>query len=134
MNKVFLGGTCAESEWRDDLIRVLDVPYFNPVVKDWTPACQAIEETEKQNDCDIHLYVITKEMTGVFSIAEVIESVHTHGKVTIFHVIPDGFSDAQLKSLDAVKNMVLKHGGIAYIDPDIHRTARVINYCFKETF
>lgn len=131
MNKVFLGGTCAESTWRDELIRVLDVEYFNPVVDDWTPDCQAREESAKSVDCNIHLYVITKEMTGVFSIAEVIESVHMQGKTTIFHVIPDGFDSAQLRSLTAVANMVTKHGGIAYIDSEIYRTSRVINYCYS---
>lgn len=131
MKKVFLGGTCAKSTWRDELIPVLDIPYFNPVVEDWTPACQIMEETQKLHDCGIHLYVITKEMTGVFSIAEAIESVHMKEKITIFHIIPGGFNNAQLKSLEAVKNMIIKHGGIAYVDLDLYRTARVINNCFK---
>ena len=132
MNKVFLGGTCAETNWRDELINVLQVPFFNPVVDDWTPECQAIEELEKVK-CNIHLYVITKEMIGVFSIAEAIDSVRTAHKHTIFHVLPDGFGVSELKSLDAVKNMVIARGGIAYIDPGLNRTARVINYGFKQT-
>ncbi len=37
MKKVFLGGTCNESTWRDRLIKLLKINYFNPVVKDWTP-------------------------------------------------------------------------------------------------
>jgi hypothetical protein len=131
MNKVFLGGTCAESTWRNKLINFLDVDYFNPVVDDWTSDCQAREESEKSVDCNIHLYVITAAMTGVFSIAEVIESAHMDGKTTILHVIPEGFSRAQIKSLDAVVNMVIKHGGIAYTDPDLRRSARVINHCFS---
>ena len=36
--KVFLGGTCNESKWRDDLIKLLKIDYFNPVVKDWNSA------------------------------------------------------------------------------------------------
>jgi len=130
MNKVFLGGTCNGSTWRDDLIVVIDVDYFNPVVEDWTPECQELEEIEKDTQCNIHLYVITSDMTGTFSIAEAIESAMTHGKQTILHVMPEGFSRAQVKSLEAVANMVRKHGGIAYIDPDLHRTARVLNNCY----
>lgn len=129
--KVFLGGTCNGSIWRDDLMPLLDVAYFNPVVEDWTEECQAIEEAEKSNLCNIHLYVITSDMTGVFSIAEAIESTMTNGKITILHIIPDEFSKWQLKSLGAVMDMVKKHGGISYVDSDIHRTARVINNCFK---
>jgi len=131
MSKVFLGGTCAETTWRDELIKVIDVDYFNPVVHDWTPHCIKIENQEKSSLCNIHLYVITKEMVGVYSIAEVVESVMTKDKVTIFHVMPDGFDIAQLKSLKAVVGLVKGHGGIAYIDDDLHRTARVINYAFK---
>lgn len=41
-NKVFLGGTCAETTWRDKIIDKLseNIEYFNPVVKNWTPADQ----------------------------------------------------------------------------------------------
>lgn len=78
MNRIFLGGTCAETTWRDELINYFKkdykVEYFNPVVKDWTPACQEIEEDEKNHKCNVHLYVITPEMQGVYSIAEIINS------------------------------------------------------------
>ena len=53
--KVFLGGTCAESKWRDNIIPQLKCEYFNPVVDDWTPECQKIEEREKRI-CEYHLY------------------------------------------------------------------------------
>jgi len=131
MNKVFLGGTCNNSTWRDTLIPVLQVDYFNPAVEDWTPEVQAIEEVEKAFSCNVHLYVITSQMTGVFSIAECIESAMTKGKQTILHVVPNGFDEGQIRSLKAVVNMVIKSGGIAYVDDDIHRTARVINYGYK---
>ena len=127
-NKIFLGGTCNESTWRDELIKELkDVKSFNPVVEDWTEESQKIEQDEKDNICNIHLYVITKEMTGVFSIAEAIDSVHNKSKVTILHVIPEGFSESQLRSFKAVVNLVKIRGGIAYIDSDITRTSKLIN-------
>jgi hypothetical protein len=131
MDKVFLGGTCSGTTWRNDLLRVIQVDYFNPVVNDWTPESQAIEEFQKSFRCNIHLYVITSEMIGVFSVAEAVESSMTKGKQTILHIIPNGFSKAQIKSLNAVSNMVKKHGGISYFDEDLLRTARVINNCFK---
>tara|TARA_R110002096_G_C14149484_1_gene683799 strand:+ start:174 stop:572 length:399 start_codon:yes stop_codon:yes gene_type:complete len=130
-NRIFLGGTCAETTWRTKLEKVLRVPSFNPVVEDWTPECQDEERLQKNNLCNIHLYVITKEMQGVFSIAEVIDSTHQKGKRTILHVIPDGFEKSQLKSLNAVCDMVNINGGIAYVDSELNRTARVINYSFS---
>ena len=47
MKKVFLGGTCNESSWREELIPMLKCEYFNPVVKDWTPQCQEEKENQK---------------------------------------------------------------------------------------
>lgn len=131
MSKIFLGGTCNNSTWRSQIEKLVQVAMFNPVVDDWTEECQAIEMDEKENKCDIHLYVITSQMIGVFSIAEVIDSVHNKTKKTLLHVIPDGFDKGQLKSLQAVVNLVKLRGGIAYIDDKLNRTARVLNYAFK---
>ena len=131
MSKIFLGGTCNNSTWRKQIEDNVQVQMFNPVVEDWNEECQAIEMDEKAHKCDIHLYVITSQMTGVFSIAEVIDSVHTPGKCTILHVLPDGFTEGQLKSLQAVVDLVKLRGGIAYIDEELNRTARVLNYAFK---
>jgi len=125
--KIFLGGTCGDSTWREDLIKDLQGDFFNPVVKDWTEECQAIEEYEKRENCNIHLYVITKEMRGVFSIAEAIESAMTPQVVTVFHVMPCGFALDQLKSLEAVGNMVKKHGGVYFCDQELNRSAIALN-------
>ena len=71
-----------------------------------------IEEDEKQNKCDIHLYVITKDMEGVYSIAEAVESCFNSKKITIFFVIDEGFNDSQLKSLRATEDLILRNNGI----------------------
>ncbi len=130
-NKVFLGGTCNDSLWRECMIDFLEIDFFNPVVEDWTPECQKNEMLEKEHKCNVHLYVITKLMTGVFSIAEVMDSVHTRGKRTIFHVIPEGIDERQLRSLQAVVDLVNLRGGIAYIDNDLNRTPRLLNHAFN---
>ncbi len=114
--KIFLGGTCADTTWRDELMPMLDelgLDYFNPVVEDWTPECQAIEEDEKNNKCDIHLYVITKEIIGTYSIAEIINSTWQSAiygptvKFTIFALLNEGMWDKQeLKSFDAIINLM----------------------------
>ena len=115
--KIFLGGTCNNSTWRDWVIPELDrlqIPYFNPVVEDWTPECQAEEERRKE-ECCIHLYVITPEMTGVFSIAEAVDSAWQSGKHCLFYVVQDRlrFSKGQLRSLRAVEDLIIKRGGTA---------------------
>lgn len=126
--KVFLGGTCGEFDWRPKLIEDIKgkVSYFNPVVEDWTKECQEEEERQKKI-CDVHLYVITPEMKGVFSIAEAVESAMTKNKTVLFHVATDpidgkSFTPSQLKSLRAVENLLVKYD--ALICPDF----RLIKY------
>ena len=117
MKKVFLGGTCNGSLWRDMLIPRLDsntVDYFNPVVEDWTPECQA-EELKQREECDYCLYVITPKMTGVYSIAEVIDDSNKRPEKTMFMFLATDFADmftkGQVKSLNYVKQMVTDNGG-----------------------
>lgn len=47
--KVFLGGTCNESDWRDSFIKKLKIDYFNPVVKDWNDEAYKEELKQKKN-------------------------------------------------------------------------------------
>lgn len=129
-NKIFLGGTCNNTTWRTEIEKLVKVNMFNPVVDDWTEDCQSIEMDEKENKCNIHLYVITSEMAGVFSIAEVMDSVHNNSKRTILQIIPCGFSAQQLKSLEATADLVNLRGGIAYVDDDIGRTVNLLNLAF----
>ena len=115
-NKVFLGGTCNNSTWRNELIPMLNIDYFNPVVEDWTPECQAEEERQKNEECNYQLYVITPKMKGFFSIAEVVESAITRKDKTVFCVLTKDegleFDKAQVKSLNAVKNMIRKYNAV----------------------
>jgi hypothetical protein len=111
--KIFLGGTCNNSTWRNELIPKLEtmgVDYFNPVVKDWTPACQK-EEIKQRKECDYCLYTITSEMTGVYSIAEAVESVFTRPYATIFCYLQEGFSSGQIKSLEQTAKLIERNGG-----------------------
>jgi hypothetical protein len=111
--KVFLGGTCNESTWRDELIPMLSIDYFNPVVPDWTPECMA-EELRQRELCDYCLYVITPRMTGAYSIAEVVDDSNKQPEKTVFCVIPVDFlhfTQGQMRSLEQVGKMVERNGG-----------------------
>ncbi len=114
---VYLGGTCNESTWRDDLIKALKINYFNPVVEDWTPECQA-EEIKQRKECDYCLYVITPKMTGVYSIAEAVDDSNKRPEKTLFCFLSeDGiaeFTKGQIKSLNQVGRMVSENGGMIF--------------------
>lgn len=127
----FLGGTCNDSTWRDELIPELKCDYFNPVVADWTKEFQE-EEKRQRASCDYCLYVITPEMTGVFSIAEIADDSNKRPGKTIFHFIESRdinpfnppkyaagyiqngkihFTESQIKSLKQVGQLVEENGG-----------------------
>ena len=111
--RCFLGGTCNESTWRDKLIKLLKIEYFNPVVKDWNEECMQ-EELKQRKICDYCLYVITPKMTGVYSIAEITDDSNKRPSKTIFCFLKEddgvSFTDGQIRSLGAVAKMVKTNG------------------------
>lgn len=132
IKKVFLGGTCNESKWREALIEVLDIDYFNPVVDDWTEECYQ-EELKQRQICDYCLYVITPRMAGVYSIAEVVDDSNKRPDKTILCVLSEDtsnkswmiFNEGQLKSLDKVGVMVENNGGKYF--KSLYEVAKYLN-------
>lgn len=138
--KVFLGGTCNGSTWRDSLISKLNIDYFNPVVDDWNEEAQKNELRERK-ECDFVLYTITPKMKGFYSIAEVVDDSNKRPHSTIFCVLPIEtevfesderrghiyitkavevlrFDEQQTHSLNAVKNLVKSNGAQVFDDLD----------------
>jgi len=117
--RVFLGGTCANSKWREELIPKLNIDYFNPVVKNWTPECQK-EELKQRETCDIVLYTLTRPYS-TFSIAEVVDDSNKRPEKTIICIYNElidykwyeklAMSKQELKHLDAVGRLVERNGG-----------------------
>lgn len=117
MKKVFLGGTCNESIWRNRIITMLDIGYFNPVVDDWTEDCME-EEIRQRKNCDFCLYVITPKMTGVYTVAEVVDDSNKQPDKTILVLLRDDgdqkFTQGQWKSLGALARMIRSNGAQAF--------------------
>ena len=125
--KVFLGGTCNGSTWRDYLINRLKIDYFNPVVPDWTPECME-EELRQRGICDYCLYVITTYyMSSVYSIAEVVDDSNKQPEKTIFCVSEHNgtFLEGQRRSLNQVGKMVERNGGKYFTD--LNDVAKYLN-------
>lgn len=128
--RVFLGGTCNKSTWRDSLIPELTIEYFNPVVPTWTAAAREQELLER-NTADILLYVLTPEMAGYYSVAEVVEDSIKEPKKTVFCVLPTDngkfFGDKEARSLEAVKGLVARNGAI--VCNTLDEVAQYLNSC-----
>jgi hypothetical protein len=118
VKKVFLGGTCSTSTWRDELIPKLEIDYFNPVVDDWNSESRANEIRERQ-ECDIVLYVLTPQMTGVYAIAEAVDDSNKRPEKTIFCYLQrhreEAFTRGQSASLEAVKNLIQANGATVLV-------------------
>ncbi len=115
MKRIFLGGTCNGSIWRDILIPKLKIDYFNPIVENWTDEAQKREISEREK-CDFLLYFFTPKMTGFYSIAEVVDDSNKRPERTIFgYLIRDEdreFSEGQIKSLRAIGRLIESNGSI----------------------
>ena len=114
MKKVFLGGTCNDSKWRDELIPLLKIDYYQPCREGgWTQE-MADEELRQRKICDFCLYVITPKMTGVYSVAEVVDDSNKEPGKTMFCFLKEDdehcFSSHQVKALEQVAKMVQKNG------------------------
>ena len=118
--KVFLGGTCNESTWREFVKARLECDYFDPVVDDWNEEARKRERYEREH-CDYVLYTITPRMKGVYSIAEVVDDSNKRPEKTILCIVDKdvdddlhtiiSFDKAQMKSLEQVGEMVIRNGG-----------------------
>lgn len=126
--KVFLGGTMNDSIWRKEIISNLEIDYFNPMVDVWDEKAQLNEIKEKEI-CDFLLFVITPLMTGVYSIAEVVDASNKTPEKTILCIMEsdDGkeWTNSQRSSLNAVENLVHSNG--AFVFKSLEETASFLN-------
>jgi hypothetical protein len=118
--KAFLGGTVVGINplygWRGILIPMLNIDYFNPVMKEYGKA--EIEEEYKQKEiCDYNVFVITPDIRGYFSLVEAVDISNKKPKSVVFCVLDETFENkkkftkAQLQSLDRVSDLIKRNGG-----------------------
>lgn len=113
MRSIFLGGTCPGWNWRKELTNLLDIEYYDPIVKNWNEVAKKIER-EKRETSDFCLYVITPYMEGSYSIAEAVDDSNKRPEKTVFCFLdePYGkhFSKEANSSLIEISKMIEKNG------------------------
>lgn len=93
-NKVFLGGTCGNSTWRESFCDG-SITVFNPVVEDWNSNTQ-VEEDKQKAVCNFHLYGLTKEQSGCYTFFEISKSIREYKKVVL--LVLDILENENMKS------------------------------------
>ena len=87
----------------------------NEIVNLYSTQSCYLEELKQREICDYCLYAITPLMTGVYSIAEVIDDSNKRPDKTLFCVLEEDaglqFDKNQRKSLERTGLMVQKNGG-----------------------
>ena len=128
---IFLGGTCADSTWREELDGMLDhenISTFNPVVPDWTPECQVEEDMHREID-DICLYTITPEGTGFYSFVEVTDDSNKRPDRTVLCVLQEAngkkFEGHTLKCVLKTMKLVSANG-VVVVD-SLEKLAEYLN-------
>lgn len=126
--KVFLGGTCNGSNWREKLISNLKIDYFNPIVSNWDKKAR-LNEIKEKNKADFLLFVITPLMTGVYSIAEVVDASNKKPEKTILCILDEEngkkWTKSQRNSLFAVEDLVHSNG--AFVFKSLEETKYFLN-------
>ena len=111
---VWLGGTCGSEnswDWRKELIAKLPecVSYYDPFLRpwetdeEWDAKHQEMEVIAKASST-MHVYVLTSDMAGCFSIAEITDAIYRNGYENICVAIIDyknSFPINTKKSLNA---------------------------------
>lgn len=127
-NCVFLGGTCASSTWRTDLISKLkdSVPYFDPQVPDWTP-----EDAEREDACKpvagINVFVITGDALGTYSGFEICEEAHRAPEKLVFATVGE-LPENQIKGIGKIKKALTAKG--CRVCETLDEIAEIINQTY----
>lgn len=131
--RVFLGGTCGNSVWRQEVIKLLNkgIACYNPVVDVWNEEHRLKEVLERET-CNYIVYTLTKEMVGVYSIAEVVDDSNKRPENTLLCILEEGFDQEKLKSIHAVVKLIEKNGvDVFYSIYDLVRHLNMLSYTNK---
>lgn len=129
--KVFLGGTCNGSQWRDLLIPLLTISYYNPVIANGTwDAKHTEKENAEKEGSTIILYGLTPKSDNIYSIAEAVDDSNKRPEKTILLLMRNdeqlSFSEVQWRHIKVVADLVKQNGAKVFID-DLQGAARELN-------
>ena len=125
----FLGGTCADSTWRRDLIAKLkdEVVYFDPQVPEWTE-----EDAAREDACKpvarFNVFVITGDALGTYSGWEIHEEATRAPEKLIFATVGT-LPENQVKGVNKIKKGLEKMG--ATVCEGLDEIAEILNTAYS---
>lgn len=85
-----------------------------------------MREVQERKTADFVLYVLTSDMAGVYSIAEVVDDSNKRPNKTLLCILyDDKFGKKMTHSLHAVENLVKENGGRVF--ESLEAVARFLN-------
>jgi len=114
MQKIFLGGTVGSNNWREAFTKLLldsGVPneaIFNPVVENWTPECQAVEDRVKR-EAAFNLFFIgnpknANSEISAYSLVEAVMGLYDEAARTIVVFDLSDFSEHVSKAMRKIES------------------------------
>lgn len=144
MNEVFLGGTCANNRWREEIVipallesGLPQTAIFNPNLEPgmWNEEAQALEDQVKQN-CALVVYYIgdTQDATGVslYSVVEATMALYDDAERTIVVIDPTGAEGHANKALNKILKDLRKRFPDAVIADSLQELIEYIVARFRQ--
>jgi len=126
----FLGGTCAESTWRKELIPMLhnDVAFFDPQLGpgEWNDEAAAAEDACKEV-CRTLVFVLTPDSLSAYSGFE-IGTLCTQNAARIIFCAYGEFPENQVKGIGKIARDVAKMGGT--VCNSLEEIATIVNAAY----
>ena len=125
---VFLGGTCADSVWRKQLIPMFSerIPFFDPQVTNWTR-----EDAEREDACKLRakiiVFVIAAGALSTYSGFEICEEAHRAPEKLIFATVGE-LPENQLKGVAKIKKALTEMG--CQVCDSLEEIADIINSAY----
>lgn len=127
---IFLGGSCKDTNWREQLKPLLADRYFDPVVPDdeWDDDKLNEEQQARRYECSHWVYVISSKNPGLLGVAQMVESIILNTTTSyICFLEEDGqpFAEDVAQSIQGLRELVGHY--TKHISSSINELADQIN-------
>lgn len=100
---IYLGGTCSGYKWRKE-IDIEGYTYYNPLEHNWNEKTRE-EEKKIRKISTYNLYVFTKDISGYYAIASLIDDAHKYPEKTLLFIDKTQMNQKDKISLEYIEKL-----------------------------